>query len=123
MTNRSDEHNDEAKPSHTPLGNEALEFVAQRFRALSDPKRLRILNVLFDGELTVQEIADAAELKQPTASKHLAVLRQHRIVARQKDGPFARYRIVDPSIHDLCSIVCTSLASQFEAARRQLATD
>jgi len=105
------------------LSDQALEFVAQRFRALADPKRLRILNVLFLGELTVQEIADAADLKQPTASKHLAVLRQHGIVSRQKDGPFARYRIVDPTIQDLCTIVCSSLATRFETAHRELAAD
>ena len=49
---------------------EALQLVAARFKVLSDPMRLRILQVLENGETSVSELAEAVESTQPNVSKH-----------------------------------------------------
>lgn len=100
-----------------PLSRQALELVAQRFKALSDPTRLELLQALFEGEKTVQELCARTGAGQANASKHLSVLAHQGILGRRKDGLFVRYRIADESIRDLCELVCGSLAQRFEAAR------
>jgi DNA-binding transcriptional ArsR family regulator len=102
------------------LGREALELVAQRFRALGDPTRLALLQALFDGERTVQELCELTGASQANASKHLALLADQGLVARRKDGQYVRCSLADPSVHELCEVVCGSLARRFEAIREQL---
>jgi len=98
---------------HPVLTGDALELVAARFRALSDPKRLRILNLLMQGEHSVQELADAAGLEQPTVSRNLSQLRREGIVARRSEGNRAIYQIRDATVIQLCDIVCGELAERF----------
>ena len=98
---------------HPVLSDEALELVSARFRALSDPKRLRILNLLMQGESSVQDLTEAAGLEQPTVSRILAQLRREGIVQRRPEGNRAIYRIQDPTIVELCGIVCGGLADHF----------
>jgi len=98
---------------HPALSDEALELVAARFRALSDPKRLRILNLLMQGESSVQELADTAGLEQPSVSRSLSQLRREGIVQRRSEGNRAIYRIQDPTVVELCGIVCGGLADHF----------
>ncbi len=91
---------------HPVLTDEALELVAARFRALSDPTRLRILNTLMQGESSVQDLAETTGVEQPNVSRHLAHLRREGIVERRPEGNRAIYRIHDPTIVQLCEIVC-----------------
>jgi len=99
------------------LSREALELVAQRFKALADPTRLALLQALFAGERTVQALCQETGVGQANASKHLALLAEQGLVARRKEGLNAWYRIADESVRDLCEVVCGSLARRFEAAR------
>ena len=101
------------KREHPLLSDEALELVAARFRALSDPKRLRILNLLMQGEHSVQELVEAAGLEQPSVSRHLAQLRREGVVQRRAEGNRAIYRIHDSTVIELCGIVCGGLAEHF----------
>ncbi|MDA0329346.1 MAG: metalloregulator ArsR/SmtB family transcription factor [Gemmatimonadetes bacterium] len=96
------------------LSNEVLDLIAERFRILSEPARLKILNVLLDGERTVSELVDATELNQANLSKHLGLLRSSGFVERRKDGLFSYYRVADPSVTDLCSIMCGQLEAKVE---------
>lgn len=98
---------------HPVLTDEALEFVAARFRALSDPRRLRVLNLLMQGESSVQGLVDATGLEQPSVSRHLAHLRKEGIVQRRAEGNRAIYRIHDSTIVEICEIVCGGLAEHF----------
>jgi ArsR family transcriptional regulator len=100
-----------------PLGPEALGHVARRFRALSDPVRLALLQALFGGEATVTALCRAVKTGQANASKHLALLLAEGLVARRKRGLHAWYRLADPSVRRLCRTVCGSLACRFEGAR------
>ena len=101
-----------ASPKHPILSDEALRLVAARFRALSDPSRLRILNRLMQGESSVQELVEATGFEQPNVSRHLSVLRREGVVARRADGNRALYSILDPTIVELCEIVCGGLTGR-----------
>ena len=95
-----------------PVTPELAELIAQRFRVIGDPTRIRILDLLRDGERTVGEITLALGTSQQNASKHLGVLLQAGIVARRKEGTSARYSVADPGVFELCEQVCGGLASQ-----------
>ncbi len=92
----------------------ALEHVAQYFRTLSEPTRLRILNVLGTGELSVGEIAEQVGSSIANVSRHLAQMAQHGLVSREHHGNSVLYRIADPAVHDLCNLVCGSIARRFD---------
>ena len=89
-----------------PLPPVVVDIVATRFRALGEPMRIRILDLLRDGELTVGELADHLGSTQQNISKHLGVLQRAGIVGRRRDGVRTPYAIVDPTVLDLCGIVC-----------------
>lgn len=105
-----------------PLSREALELIAQRFRALADPTRLGLLQVMFERERTVQDLCAVTGASQANTSKHLALLLEQGLVARRRDGLFTRYRIADPTLERLCRLVCGSLAERHETVRSHLAS-
>jgi DNA-binding transcriptional ArsR family regulator len=110
-----------ARRRETPrLPREALELVAQRFRALGDATRLALLQALFGEERTVRELCEATGTSQANASKHLALLLEQGLVARRRDGLFARYRIADPTLESLCHMVCGALAERHQSVRASL---
>ncbi|HET7366889.1 MAG TPA: metalloregulator ArsR/SmtB family transcription factor [Gaiella sp.] len=98
-----------------PLPEELAELIARRFRALSDPLRVRMLDLLRDQELSVTALADRLDAGQQNVSKHLAVLVDAGMLARRKDGTHAYYRIADEGVFTLCEQVCGSLQSQLAA--------
>jgi DNA-binding transcriptional ArsR family regulator len=104
------------------LTREALELVAQRFRALGDATRLALLQALFERERTVQDLCAVTGASQANTSKHLALLLEQGLVARRRDGLFTRYRIADPTLERLCRVVCGSLAERHAAVRTHLAS-
>ncbi len=95
-----------------PLPEPVVELVAERFRCMGEPMRIRILEYLRDGERTVGEITAALGATQQNVSKHLGVLNRAGIVGRRKEGTAARYAITDPMVLDLCERVCASLRDQ-----------
>jgi len=104
-----------------PLTPDAAELVARRFRALSDPTRLRILDLLRrQDEASVGEIATAVGGSQQNVSKHLAALHAEGFVARRKRGTSALYRIADPGVHQLCDGVSAGIESQLAAMEAAL---
>jgi DNA-binding transcriptional ArsR family regulator len=93
-----------------------LAAVARLFAALSEPSRLTILHALHDGPLTVTGLLKACSMKQANVSKHLAVLRQHRLVKCERDGISVRYEIADPMIFSLCGLVCGKMEKDLKEA-------
>ncbi len=83
-----------------------MEIVAQRFRALGEPMRIRILDALRQRERTVGELVDATGATQANVSKHLTLLYRLGFVARRKDGTRVYYRVDDPDVFKLCDLVC-----------------
>lgn len=97
----------------SPLGPAAAELIARRFRALSDPTRLRILDHLRNHEeASVGELTEALGTSQQNASKHLAALHAEGFVARRKRGTSSLYRIADPGVHELCDGVSAGIEAQ-----------
>lgn len=101
-----------ARTHHEPMPEDVLERVAERFRLLGDPSRLRLLNTLMQGEHSVAELEDATGLSQTNVSRHLGLLRREGVVERRSEGNRAIYRIADPSVTRLCRVVCGGLAQQ-----------
>ena len=95
-----------------PLSGELVEQIAQRFRVLGEPMRIRILDTLRDGEANVQELTDALGTTQQNVSKHLGVLHAAGVVSRRRDGNRALYAISDESVFELCDTVCGGLRRQ-----------
>src|SRR6266702_4077236 len=90
-----------------------LEETARRFALLGDPTRLRIVSVLHEcGECTVGEIAAAAGVSVGNASQHLGRLLLGGIVGRQRVGKSVRYRIIEDSIEQLCTMACAARGSR-----------
>jgi DNA-binding transcriptional ArsR family regulator len=103
-----------------PMTDEGFEAVAQRFRVLSDPMRLKILCSLVTEELTVSRIVERTGGSQSNVSKHLATLLTHGLVKRRREGTSVYYSITDPAIFDLCNQVCDRIDRDLEKRRRAL---
>lgn len=96
------------------LPPEALEKLADYFRALSEPTRLQILNLVRAGERNVGELADATGYTAANVSRHLAVLTQQGLLRRDARGTNAYYSVADESVYALCDVVCGSIARHHE---------
>jgi len=106
----------------TRLSPDVLDLIADRFRALGEPARLLILNILMDGERTVSQLVEETDLNQANVSKHLGILRATGFVERRKEGLYAFYRIADSSVEVLCEIMCGRLEEQAHAQTALLST-
>ena len=102
------------KTSHRALSPQALELVANRFKVLSEPLRLSILQQLEIGRLGVGELASALGATQPNVSKHLKMLQDAGLISRKQEGNKVYYSISDPSVFALCDLVCGSLKEKIE---------
>ena len=99
-------------PIPHPLPVELVELVAGRFRVLSEPMRIRLLDRLRDGAATVGELREALGASQQNVSKHLGVLLNAGMVARSKRGTSSVYSIADRGVFELCDQVCGGLRRQ-----------
>lgn len=97
---------------------EVVQQVAEYFGVLSEPTRLRILNVLRDGERCVQDLVEVTATSQANVSKHLKVMVQAGILSRRTEGTSAYYRVEDGLIFELCNLVCDRLATRIEQQAR-----
>jgi len=86
-----------------PMG--VLERAAAVMRVLAHPHRLRMCELLLSGEVSVGELAEHLGLPQNAVSQHLSILRAHGVVARERDGKAAYYRVVHPSAGWLLSCI------------------
>jgi DNA-binding transcriptional ArsR family regulator len=95
-----------------PLPEPLIELVAQRFRVLGEPMRIKLLDQLRDSEATVSELHQALGASQQNVSKHLGILHAAGMVSRTKDGNHTRYAISDRSVFELCDHVCGGVRRQ-----------
>lgn len=89
----------------------ALLKVAEYFRALAEPMRLRLLSELRTGEKSVGQLADLVQGSQANVSKHLSVLLDAGILQREQRGTSSIYWIADPATLALCDLVCGNVAA------------
>jgi len=97
-----------------PLPDPLIELVAQRFRVLGEPMRIKLLDRLREGEASVSELQDALGASQQNVSKHLGILHAAGLVNRAKQGNNILYSISDPSVFELCEQVCGGVRRQLE---------
>ncbi|MEZ4775496.1 MAG: autorepressor SdpR family transcription factor [Bacteroidia bacterium] len=71
------------------------------FKALNDPTRRKILEMLREKDLTAGEIADAFDMTKPSISHHLDLLKQAKVVIAVKEGQFIRYSLSTTVLDDL----------------------
>ncbi len=86
-----------------------LDAVARLFAALAEPSRLALLQALHDQPRTVNQLVEICGMKQTNVSKHLAVLHDHNLVKREREGTAVRYQIADPMVFSLCDLVCNKM--------------
>lgn len=89
-----------------PLPEPLVELIAERFRVIGEPMRIRLLDALRAGSLTINELTEAVGATQQNVSKHVGVLAQAGIVAREREGNHVRCSIADDSVFELCETVC-----------------
>ncbi|MFE7064553.1 ArsR/SmtB family transcription factor [Sutcliffiella sp. NPDC057660] len=87
--------------SNIELDSETLNVVSQTFKALSDPTRLRILHLLFNGEFSVNDIAENLGLLQSTVSHQLRLLKSLRLVKFRREGTTIYYSHDDQHVIDI----------------------
>lgn len=81
------------------------EMHAEICKVFTSPKRLEIINLLRDGEKTVNELAEKAGVPQANISQHLTVLRQNNVVTTRREGVNVYYKIANPKILQACDLM------------------
>jgi ArsR family transcriptional regulator, arsenate/arsenite/antimonite-responsive transcriptional repressor len=76
--------------------SDALDESVELFKAVADPVRLRLMNLLTAGEVCVCHLYEALDLPQSTVSRHLAYLRKRGLVVGRKEGLWVHYRVAKP---------------------------
>jgi DNA-binding transcriptional ArsR family regulator len=79
-------------------------FKAELFKSLSHPMRIRILDLLRDGELTVGDLQGRLSAEQSMVSQHLAALRSKELVHGRREGTSVKYTVSDPAIWQMLDI-------------------
>lgn len=94
------------------LDDRALDQVADYFRALAEPQRLKILNAVREGPRNVGELTEMLGCSQANVSKHLAQLAKIGLLERESRGSNVYYRITDVRTYQLCDLVCGQIAQR-----------
>jgi DNA-binding transcriptional ArsR family regulator len=97
MIEREDKK-EETEGTLEPLPEEGIEHFAEILKALANPARLRIVNLLTTGERTVTELCELSGLKQSLVSQQLKILRLNNIVQYRKEVPRFYYRLTDQNV-------------------------
>ena len=98
-----------SEPVPHPIPASLAEMIAERFRVLGDPTRIRLIDALRDGPLSVRELQEATGHSQQNVSKHLRMLFAAGMIDRARAGTSARYSIADEGVFELCEHVCGGL--------------
>ncbi len=104
-----------ADPAATCCGTDRVvvaELLALHFRVLSEPMRIRIVQLLADGERTVSDIAEELGTTQPNVSRHVHILRDAGIAVLRHDKAVVWCAIRDSVAVAMCDRVCRSLGRE-----------
>jgi ArsR family transcriptional regulator len=93
---------------------------AELFRALAHPTRIRVLEVLVDGEQSVGALASALNVDLPQLSQQLAVLRNAHVVTTRREGSTVFYSVTDPRMSQLLVIAKQMLATDLRIGQQML---
>jgi ArsR family transcriptional regulator len=90
---------------------------AEFFKALSHPLRIRVLELLAEGERTVSELQEALEVEQSSLSQQLGVLRRAGFVVSRREGSRVTYALADERTGELLALSRQMLLDQLTASR------
>ncbi len=93
---------------------------AEFFKALGHPLRIRVLELLSDGDRSVSELLDEVAVEQPHLSQQLGVLRRAGFVDARREGSSVVYSLADQRIADLLAVSRQMLLDQVTATRDEL---
>lgn len=94
------------KRNTSQLDFEALSQAAECLRALAHPSRLQIVQLLMTGNrFSVNELADACDLTQPTTSDHLRLMQRCGFLTSERDGRTVYYEILEQHLHDIMECI------------------
>src|ERR671923_506739 len=93
--------------AHRKFKNRLYAQFARVGKALGNPHRLEVLELLAQGERTVDSLAGELGTSIANMSQHLQALRRAALVETRKQGQFVHYRLADPAISDLCRVLRT----------------
>jgi DNA-binding transcriptional ArsR family regulator len=91
-------HKAAAEAGIEPLAGADIERFAEVLKALANPARLRIVNILAQGERAVTSLCELSGLKQSLVSQQLKILRLNNIVQSRKEGPHIYYRLKERNV-------------------------
>jgi ArsR family transcriptional regulator len=94
----------ETAPFRLPNAPGEQDLLAKYFRALGDPTRLRVLELLSDGERSVGELVARLGLPQPQVSNHLACLRWCGFVSTRREHRTIHYRLADERVREIVAL-------------------
>jgi DNA-binding transcriptional ArsR family regulator len=100
--------------------NLIIQMQAEMMGVLSNPKRLLILKVLGNSEMTVGEIASEVGIELQNASQHLRIMKSHGIVLSRRNAQTVHYRLAMPVIADCCNLVQQAIVENVENTRNVL---
>ncbi len=89
----------------TAVKEEKLEELAEFFKALSHPVRLKIVSILIEGKQCVKNLGELLNMSQPSVSQHLSILRSRGIVGWKREGSIICYYIKDERILKLYNML------------------
>ena len=95
-------------------------FKAEFFKALAHPVRIRLLEILRDGERSVQELQAALGLDQATVSQQLAILRAKQVVTARKEGTTVHYAASDARVGTLLDTARAIFNTQLTGSQTML---
>lgn len=113
-----------AEPAAAPVSRAQpplYRLKADFFKLLGHPVRVRVIELLHDGERTVGDLQQELGLDSSGTSQHLGALRRQGILATRRDGTSVYYRVSDPRIFQLLAVAKQILGAQLEATSALLA--
>lgn len=102
------------------MSNMGNQLIANIFKALAHPTRLRIIQLLKEKPLCVCEILPQLESEQSNTSQHLSVLKNQGIVDNKKDGAMVIYHIKNPEVYKMIEIAEKIILNQIEETKQLL---
>jgi DNA-binding transcriptional ArsR family regulator len=105
----------------TVMSEELTTLVAERFKALADPARVRLLSALRGGERSVGELVEETGLGQANVSRHLARLHTLGFLTRERNGLHIYYALADRDVLKLCDLMCGRIEAEARSRGRLFA--
>lgn len=96
------------------LTDKSLNYVAEFLKSLAQPTRLNILQILYSGEMSVNQLAGKLKIHQSNISKHLSILLKANVLTSRKEGVTVFYKLADPNVVRIWDAVCHSVAKSFQ---------